>query len=684
MNRARLLGGIGFFCAGLLLTLSAAGASGAPGGAPGRLVFATSGDGVSGRLEIAAVRPDGRALLRITQHAPSGRDPRWTADGRGIVFETWDALTSSGAYFRMRPDGTGASRLPGDPDSDWPPSPSGRLAAAATRRGIAILSAAGRTVRTLRLRLGVAEDFDGPLAWSPDERRIAVNVWNEDAGTVRVFVLRVDGKAPPRALTPKVVGRTEYALSWSPDGRALAVDTAGSGLYTTIVRVPANGGRRRLLAFDAAASGEHAWSPDGSRLAYVGRAGGIKVVANTTGRTRLLARTLLQGTREAVEIGLAWSPAGGEVAFSDEDGIHVVRLAGGRRRITRHGSRSDPAWSPDGRRLTFSESDEILVIGRSGSGLRVITHAVQDDSPKPSPDGSRIAFIRGAPGLGDPSTIDVYVVDEKGKGARRVGRGYDPEWSPDGRRLAFVDAAPSADPPEATKLRAGRIMVWDVSTSTLRQVAVGTEPSWSADGSRLAFMRYTFDLRVTWRGASATVTSSSLWIVGLDGSAPVKLLDPPEAADGRRPLYYDPAWSPRDDAIALLEYSFRWDDEEGEWSTESAVALLDVGTGEIRRLDASGAEPAWSPDGTRLLLGTASAIKVADVAGGSVRTVTPERDSVTYGYPVWCPSGAHIGFVAADESREDQDVYVVAADGTGLTRVTRTPGVEGALAWSSR
>ena len=677
----RLAARVGLLGAGLLLTFCAASASGAPGGGPGRLVFATSGDGVSGRLEIAAVRPDGRGMTRLTRHTPSGAAPRWTRDGRRIMFVTWDSLTDRGGYWQMRSDGTKASQLPGDPNVNWPPSPSGRLAAVAGRRGIAIVTATGRRIRTLPFRLRATEFFDGPLAWTGDERRIAVNVVDEDAGTMRVFVLRVDGKAPPRALTPK--DRYEYALSWSPDGRSLAVDTAGSGEYTTIVRVPADGGRRRLLAFDAAASGEHAWSSDSTRLAYVGRGGGVYVVPTATGRSRRVARTRLEGTREARNIGIAWSPVRGELAFSDVDGLHIVRVAGGRHRITRRGARSDPAWSPDGSRITFSENGEIFVVRREGNGLRAITHAVHDDSPKPSPDGSRIAFIRGAPGFVDPATIDVYVAGRSGKGVRRVGHGYGPEWSPDGRRLAFVDVTSSGDAPEATKLRAGRIMVWDAATGMLRQVAVGTAPTWTADGLHLAFMRYTFDLRVTWRGASVTVTSSSLWVVGVDGSAPRKLLDPPEPPEGRRPLYYRPVWSPRTDSVALIEYSSVWVDDEGEWSTRAAVALLDVGTGLIRRLDAAADELAWSPDGTRLLLGKSYEIAVADVATGAVQTVVPDREATTYGYAVWSPTGAQVAFVAAEEEK-GADVYVVGADGTGRTRVTRTAGVEGALAWSSR
>jgi Tol biopolymer transport system component len=642
----------------------------------GRLLFATAGDGVTGRLEIASVNPDGRGFSRITRHDPSGYSPRWTRDGRAIVFTTYDQVTDTGAHWRMRPDGSGFKRLSADEYSAA--SPTGRLVAEFGRRGIKILKAGGRTVRTLRLRLGEGDLYDGQIVWSQDERLIAVSVATEadDGEYVRTFVLRVDGRAAARAISPKIHGRFEYALSWSPRRHWLATDVSSSADYTTIALVRSDGRGRRVLVADAAASGVHAWSPDGTRLAYVGRKGDIFVVEARTRRVRRLARTRSLG-QEVNAIDVRWSPGGRDVAFSDVGGIYRLRAKGSKpRRVTAHGRWSDLDWSPDGRQLVFSESYDIYVVRADGTGLRRITQALQDDAPVASPDGRRIAFIRGTRelrDLEDTNPIAIFIVGSDGEGLRRIGRGYDPQWASDSRRLAFVDVLPD-DPPQLRALRTGRIMVADVEDNTVRQVALGTAPAWSPDGAQLAFMRYAFDVRDTWRGISARTTKAELWIVRLDGSEPRKALESGPSGDeeGGEELLYRPSWSPDGRWIALVG--------------SSSTKLFDPTTGTVRRLDDSTADIAWSPDSTRLLETPSypDELRIVDVATGTVRVVVADREDFRLFFPVWSPDGASVGFVGCDTRNDSPscDVYVVNSDGTGRRRVTHTPGIEEALTWA--
>jgi Tol biopolymer transport system component len=62
-------------------------------------------------------------------------------------------------------------------------------------------------------------------------------------------------------------------------------------------------------------------------------------------------------------------------------------------------------------------------------------------------------------------------------------------------------------------------------------------------------------------------------------------------------------------------------------------------------------------------------------------TPTPARPVTNGGQPVVSPDGSHIAFLS-DRSGGEDDVLVVASDGTNETQLTRTPEEEGNVQWS--
>ena len=81
-------------------------------GPTGRLLFSTTVDDVSGRLVIATINPDRSGYEQLTHQVPSGYAPRWTSDGRSIVYVTYNTFTEASAWWRMRANGTSPRRLP--------------------------------------------------------------------------------------------------------------------------------------------------------------------------------------------------------------------------------------------------------------------------------------------------------------------------------------------------------------------------------------------------------------------------------------------------------------------------------------------------------------------------------------------------------------------------------------------
>jgi Tol biopolymer transport system component len=89
-------------------------------------------------------------------------------------------------------------------------------------------------------------------------------------------------------------------------------------------------------------------------------------------------------------------------------------------------------------------------------------------------------------------------------------------------------------------------------------------------------------------------------------------------------------------------------------------------------------DPAWSPDGTKIAFISKRSgsldIYVMDADGSNVTrlTKTKENDS----HPTWSPDGKRIAFA------RDERIYVMQADGTGSRRLTTTLAPEIEPAWS--
>jgi Tol biopolymer transport system component len=243
---------------------------------------------------------------------------------------------------------------------------------------------------TTRLTRGLAWDFDP--AWSPGGSRIVFS--STRGGAPNLYVMDASG-AGVRRLTEALAW--ESAPAWSPDGRSIVFQSGRDGIsgplgamrrHDSLFRVSADGGPVAGLAATSGYSGDAAWSPDGSRIAFVSdREGPVEIYLMSAGGGDV--HRLTRGSGVAARP--SWSPDGEEIAFDraptpyihGQASLRIVRVRDGLERRLPAGGGYQPAWSPAGNWIAFvSDRDghpDLYVAHPDGGGLRRLTG---DGAPK--------------------------------------------------------------------------------------------------------------------------------------------------------------------------------------------------------------------------------------------------------------------------------------------------------------
>ena len=282
----------------------------------------------------------------------------------------------------------------------------------------------------------------------------------------------------------------------------------------------------------------------------------------------------------------AWSPEGSRIAFAGKDGqIYVMNADGSG--LTALADGDTPAWSPDGQRIAFMSirdgNLEIYVMNADGSGQTNLTNNSADDlyasfivSYDPwSPDAERLAFNRTSFNgeQGDPEIDGVYVMNADGSGQTRIAGvpAFFAGWSPDGGRVLLFSG-----PDEGAAIDV--INVDGTGLSRLIDLP-GQNPQgfpvWSPDGESVAF-------------TADRDGSDIIYVMNADGSGVTPLTTGSgatgfEGCDG----LFGTAWSPDGQRIAFTS---------GCDFERAVVMIVNAdGSGESRLADAPAFLPAWVP-----------------------------------------------------------------------------------------
>ncbi len=176
---------------------------------------------------------------------------------------------------------------------------------------------------------------------------------------------------PPRSLT----GEPDYALS--PDGKeicfvSLREEAQALSTSSHLWVVPAEGGEPERISPWDGGNGFPAYSPDGTRIAYLG----MRRPGYEADRREILL--LERRTGKLTEVAPGFDRSAGPLV-----------------------------WSPDGKQLFFSVQDEgrtrLYAVAASGGTPRPLTHGPTDHDPAVSPDGKWLVF--GREGIDSPPEI---------------------------------------------------------------------------------------------------------------------------------------------------------------------------------------------------------------------------------------------------------------------------------------
>jgi Tol biopolymer transport system component len=435
---------------------------------------------------------------------------------------------------------------------------------------------------------------------------------------------------------------------------------------------------------------EPAWSPDGTKIAYVSFFGNADIFAmneNGSGQTNLT------NTMNSAERNPTWSVTGkiayerdGQIWVMNADGSNQMQFPG----ITQP-TPTAPAWSPDGAKLAFASGGEIYVINANGTGEHPVTNnPAVDRDPSWSPDSSKIVFSRTGSGI--------LVINADGMNELNLSQGADdrePAWSSDGAKIAFVRKGASSngiylmDVTGANQVR----VISDVQTSLGNE---NNSPAWQP----IASSPNTFVISGRITRAGVGLSGVTVYLRG--GASATTMTD----ALGNYQFNNLPAggtysvipWFPKHvftlpsrtfilNANQIADFTARETCQGVNCVSNGGKIVFSRNTVDIYVMNSDGTgqtnltndaafddEPAWSPDGSKIVFSTKRdgnwEIYTMNADGSNQLRLT--NQTADDRYASYSPDGSKIVFTSMRDG--NLQLYTMNADGSNPVRLTNNTG----------
>jgi dipeptidyl aminopeptidase/acylaminoacyl peptidase len=394
-----------------------------------------------------------------------------------------------------------------------------------------------------------------------------------------------------------------------------------------------------------------------------------------------------------------WSPDGRHVAFlSERAGIANIyvtdvtgsTVAGGARALTRYadGQGGGFFWSADSSRVYFTRSGDLWQVPAGGGEPSAVWSTPQaENGITPSPDGTRVAFVRSSAAMGSAPAASPAAGGRGGRGGaggggdlmiRSLADGKESvvlradnhsigglNWSPDGKSIVFSDNNRTIRH-EQTPAYSGSKIIYTITENVPGDTDVinvdGTGMKTLGSGGGFGGRRWLDAGHFIAERTSPDFKKRTTSLVAIAGGEPKVLHE--EVADKFWSITGDAGAQPSPDGkwIAFLSDRDGWDHIYVMPAAGGPGVQITKGKFEVRA-------PQWSPDSTRIAFDANEvdhygdrhlyvATIGSDPAHATIAAVTSGRGTDIA--PQWSPDGTRLVYQHTDP-HNSADIWLVSA-----------------------